>query len=295
MHLNFGFTVVQTLWTLTFAALLVLLVVLLGRDRAKRFPLFSASLALVALRLLSSRLLFGRLPGMTLSGIFITLADVAALLGLLVLVELARRSFKGAGQRTWAIGTLSTVVVAAVVLYFWGPWPDLKTLTADSYLAVLRLMQLVAQKADLLMNLLTVELGLLVVLFGRRFQAGWHSHTQKIVIGLSTASIAQLTVQGAWQIIALHAAPKSQAEYEQILALRDKLFNSNSAVYVAVLVWWIVWLWIDEPGTKVEAEAEVAAPERVYLEIPDAVSGEKSTEKTDAAENAENGAETHEK
>jgi len=30
MHFNFGFTAVQILWTLTFAALLVLLVVLLG-------------------------------------------------------------------------------------------------------------------------------------------------------------------------------------------------------------------------------------------------------------------------
>jgi hypothetical protein len=31
MHLNFDWTATQVLWTLTFAALLVLLVVLLGR------------------------------------------------------------------------------------------------------------------------------------------------------------------------------------------------------------------------------------------------------------------------
>ena len=56
MHLNFGFTTVQILWTLTFAALLVLLVVLLGRDRTRRFPWFTASIALVAVRLLASRM-----------------------------------------------------------------------------------------------------------------------------------------------------------------------------------------------------------------------------------------------
>ena len=41
MHFNFAFTAVQVLWTLTFAAHLVLLVVLLGRDRTRRFPWFT--------------------------------------------------------------------------------------------------------------------------------------------------------------------------------------------------------------------------------------------------------------
>jgi hypothetical protein len=178
------------------------------------------------------------------------------------------------------------------VLYFWGPWPALSSLTADSYLAILRLMQLAAQKSDLLLNVLAIELGLLVVVFGRRFKAGWRSHTQQIVIGLSTAAIAQLGVQGIWQAIAMKAAPQTQAEYEHILGLRDKLFNGNSVVYVAVLVWWIVCLWRDEPGTKAEAEALNAAPEPVYLESPVIATDENSTETVAAAENAENTDET---
>jgi hypothetical protein len=32
--------------------------------------------------------------------------------------------------------------------------------------------------------------------------------------------------------------------------------NANKAVYVAVLVWWIVWLWLDEPGAATETAAE---------------------------------------
>ena len=66
MHFNFHFTAVQILWTLTFAALLVLLVVLLGRDRIRRFPWFTTGIVLVTLRLLVNRLLHDRLPPITM-------------------------------------------------------------------------------------------------------------------------------------------------------------------------------------------------------------------------------------
>jgi hypothetical protein len=260
MHFNFGFTTVQTLWTLTFAALLVLLVVLLGRDRTRRFPWFTASIVLVALRLLASRILFGKLPPLTLNAIFVTLADLMALVGLLVVLEMARRAFGGLHRPLWIANSVGLLAVAGAVLAVWGPWPAWKTLTADSHLATLRLMQLVAQKGDLLVILLTVGLGLLVILFGRRYKAGWRSHTQLIVIGLSTAAIAQLALLVALERIARTAAPHNQAELDRILGLRDKLINADSAVYVAVLVWWIVCLWIDEPGAKAEA-AEVPVEE----------------------------------
>ena len=67
-----------------------------------------------------------------------------------------------------------------------------------------------------------------MVLFGRRFNAGWRSHTQQIVIGLSTASIAQMGVRGIWQPIAMHAAPHTQAEYERVMGIQEKLYNANS-------------------------------------------------------------------
>jgi hypothetical protein len=160
------------------------------------------------------------------------------------------------------IGTMALLAVGALVLVEWGPWPAWKTLTAESTLAVLRLTQLVAQKTSLLSNVLTIELGLLVVLFGSRFKAGWRSHTQQIVIGLSTAAIAQLAVRGIWQLIALHAAPQTQAEFERVMGIQEKLYNANSAIFLAVLVWWIACLWINEPGTGIPAAAGlVASPE----------------------------------
>ena len=77
MHLNLDFTTVKVLWTLTFAALLVLLVVLLGRDRSRLYPIFlPASIwRFTALRLLASRMLYGRLACLlTMSEIFLILA-----------------------------------------------------------------------------------------------------------------------------------------------------------------------------------------------------------------------------
>jgi hypothetical protein len=263
MHFNFDFSAVQVIWTMTFAALLVLLVVLLGRDRMRRYPWFTASIVLLTLDLLGKRLLFGRLPQLTLAGIFIVIADLVVLVGLLVVVELGRSAFAGMRSRNWVVGALLMLAVGAGVLYVWGPWPNWKTLTANSELALLELMQLGAQKGQLLVSLLTVELGLLVVLFGRRFKAGWRSHTQQIVIGLSTAAIAQLSLQVIQQIIVKTAVIHTQAELDQARELLRRLSNANGSVYVAVLLWWIVCLWNDEPGAAVETPSEIPTAEGV--------------------------------
>jgi hypothetical protein len=169
-------------------------------------------------------------------------------------------------RRAWIVGTLAVVVVAAGVVAVWGAWPAWKTLTAGTTLAVLGLMQLVSQKAELLVNVMTVELGLLVLLFGRRYKAGWRSHAQGIVIGLSTVAIAQLLRDGIWELIALKAAPHSQAEYERLVGLREKLFNASEVVFLAMVVWWIACLWMDEPGVVAGGSVEIAAAEEASVE-----------------------------
>jgi hypothetical protein len=281
MHFDFHFNANQILWTLTFASLLVLLVVLLGRDRIYRFPWFTAGIALVALRLLTTRILIGRMQQtLGLNAFFIVLADVGVVVSILVLVELARRAFSSAGRRAWMVWTLALVAVGGLVLAYWGAWPSWKTITAESQLAALRLMQLVAEKGQLLVSVLTVELGLLAVVFGRRYKAGWRSHTQQILIGFSTAAISQLSVQCVWQIIAKTAKPQSQAEYDRIVGLGGKLLNANNVVYLAVLIWWIVCLWIDEPGTAAPAvpHAEFLVAEFEPAELPSEVETEPAAE-----------------
>ena len=253
MHFNFDFSATQILWTLTFAGLLVLLIVLLGRDRARRFQWFTASITFMALRLLASRLLFGRMAPMVSSEIFLVLADVSEIIAMLVVVEMARRAFKSAGRDGWIGGTLVLLTIAGAITAKWGPWPSWKTLMAGSELSALRLMQLFAQKADLLTCVLFIELGVLVVLLGRRFGAGWRSHTQLIVIGLSTASIAQLAVRLIWQEIAMHTTIHSQSDYTHVMNLQGRFYNANNVVYLATLLWWTIALWFDEPGSAAKA------------------------------------------
>ncbi len=260
MHFNFDFSTAQVLWTLTFAALLVLLVVLLGRDRAQRFPWFTASIALMGLLLLTTQLLLSKMSRFTGTEVFLVLSDLEVAVSLLVLVELARRSFRGMGKLGWIIGTLAIVAVGAAVLVFWGAWPAWKTLTASSELATIRLMDLAVDKGILFSSVVTVELGLLITLLGRRFGAGWHSHAQRIAIGLSTAALAQLVLRASLQAIGTHTHIHSQADYERVMDLRDKLIHGNNGVYLCVLVWFIASMWIDEPGAQTGEETSESEP-----------------------------------
>jgi hypothetical protein len=286
MHLNFHFTPVLILWTLTMAALLVLLVVLFGRDRARRFPIFTAAMAMMAFRMVASRLLLSRLSMIASSTVFLVLADVAAILTLLIAVEIARLGFQGVNRKAWMIAPPIMVVIAGAVVALWGPWPAIQTLFSSSLVSVLRLMQLAAQKLDLLTDILTIQLGLLIALFGNRFHAGWRSHPQQLVIGLSAASFAQLAVRGIWQMIALHTTIHAQDDYLRVMGIEEKLSNANNAIFFAVLIWWIAWLWFDEPGAAVEVPvAATAAGEVAQLEAPavtedSAASPEASSEET---------------
>jgi hypothetical protein len=256
MHFNFDFSAAQILWTLTFAGLLVLLVVLLGRDRARRFPWFTALTVVMALRMVISRLLSQRMSPIVFNEIFLGLYDLTVIVSLGVAIEISRRAFKGAGRVAWMVGSLVLLAIGGVIMVKWGPWPSWKTLMAGSELSALRLMQLFAQKGDELTDMLFIQLGLLVVFFGRSFKAGWRSHTQEIAIGLSTASITQAAIRFIWQQIALHTTIHSQDEYTRIMSLEQKFFSASNAVYLAVLLWWIACLWIDEPGSAMAANNE---------------------------------------
>jgi hypothetical protein len=256
MHFHFDFVARQILWTLTFASQLVLVVVLMGRDRMRRYPWFTAGIVLSALHLMAEVLLVGRMAMLPLQEILITMDDLVVIVGLLVVVEVARRAFAGVQRSLWIVNTAGVLVAAGLVMAFWGPWLTKKDLVWDSIIARLHLMQFAAMKGNVLIAILTVALGLLVVIFGRHFKAGWRSHTQMIAIGLSTVSVAFLSAQIITQSIVRAAHPQSRADVDRIVDLITKLWNANKVVYIAVLVWWIVWLWRDEPGAAAVATTE---------------------------------------
>ncbi len=262
MHFNFDFSARQVLWTLNFAAQLVLLVVLLGRDRMRRYPWFTAGIGFYALRLMAEELLAGRLARLPYQETILALGDLGVIVSLLVVVELARRAFAGAKRSMWIVNAIGFLVVAGGVLAFTGPWPPSKDLALNTLMGKLLSMQLVAMKGEALVAWLTIELGLVVMLFGRRFKAGWRTHTQRIVIGLSTAAIALLTTQTAVQAIYRSAHPQTQADVQRLVGLIGRLINADRVIYIAVLLWWIFSLWFDEPGApQTEATETVAEPE----------------------------------
>src|ERR1700749_179715 len=113
--MHFPFSEADILWTLTFAALLVLLVVLLGRDRIGRFPFFTASVILAALEALIRRLLSEKLPPLNATEMLLALADLGAFLTLLVALELARRAFARVSARRFALGALVVLAGAGAI------------------------------------------------------------------------------------------------------------------------------------------------------------------------------------
>lgn len=252
MHFHYIFSAASILWTLTFAADLVLLVVLLGRERTRRFPWFTTSIAIMTLLLLMTKLLTNRISPLTASLIFLSLSCLATAINLLVPVEIARRAFAGGSRRGWAIGAALVLAIALGVMIFWGPWPAWKTFAGRSLMSTLRAMQMFADKGSVLSAFLNIEVMAAIVLLGRRFHAGWRSHPQMIAIGLSMAALAQLVVRITWQLIATHTTIHSRDQYEHFMALRDRLFHANNVVYLLALVWWIAWLWLDEPGAAAQ-------------------------------------------
>ncbi len=268
MHFHLPFSANEILWTLTFAGHLVVLVVLMGRDRIRRFPWFTANIVLIGFRLLSAKMLYGRLPQIPMAEVFIGLALLSAIVSAMMLLELARKAFGKVGRGPWVGGALALMAIGAVVVATWGKWPEWQTLNAPGLLSHLQLLQLIALKAGLLIDVETVLLGVTVALFGRRTGAGWKTHTQRIVLGLATASLSQIISEAVVQWIEATAKPQSMAEAQKIMDLREHIFYANSAVYVLVLLWWIVCLWREEPevnGTNAGATVTGELPAAVSI------------------------------
>jgi hypothetical protein len=57
------------------------------------------------------------------------------------------------------------------------------------------------------------------------------------------------------------------------------MFNANGAIYVAIVIWWIACLWIDEPGASDAAEPpHNLTPKPEYVLTEDAEAAEKAAD-----------------
>ena len=125
-----------------------------------------------------------------------------------------------------------------------------------------------AVKLMLAANLLALQTGLLTLAFGRRFGFPWRSHPQQIMLGLSTNAAAILAIQATQDIVRRNVVQKiasvprdeGQRIYLRITHLFSNLDNARNCIWLVVLLWWIFWLWRDEPCGMNPEEASIEVP-----------------------------------
>ena len=261
VSMHFNFSADQILWTLTFAALLVLLVVLLGRDRARRFPWFTTSMVLMARAacspscLLPSAQLLRHDRQIKAAEIFLPLADLSAIVSILVWRLRSRGGPFGARAQNLDYRHPVLARRGRGCLEVLGRVALAQNRVAGSLISILRLMDLIAEKTDLFANVLMVLVGLLVVLFGRRYKAGWHSHTQQIAIGLT-----MIFGCAAYHSRRLGTRQDYRHPFTGRLQTRDGAAevasDAEESSSFLVLIWWIACLWFDEPETEKQRTSE---------------------------------------
>lgn len=263
------------LWALVLAAHLVLMIVLLGRERISRFPWFTASIALSAVRLIADHLLHGKLTNVAFYWQSYSGSILQAIIGILVLVELCRHVFSGgrAGKilkgKGWIGGVLVTVPIAFAVAALWDMGISWAAMKAEPDHLPLYIDLYVALKGQLFIAALTVEVGVLLQLFGRRFGAEWRGHDRQIALGLSTMYLALLAVQATTDIAKHHLHLTSRDQYEHVIRIFENLDNGRFAVWLLALLWWIFWLWRDDPDAPPPAQKIAETPVLVDLPSPD--------------------------
>ena len=275
MHLN----VEQILWALVLAAHLILLVVLLGRDRTSRFRWFTAAIALSTVHLIADHLLHGKLTSLAFYWQTYTTVLLDSILAIFVLIELTGHVFSECktgivlNSKGWLGWTLVTIGLAIGAVWLWGPWPTWQALSAEPKQMPLLLVVLTALKSQLFVAIVTVEVALLLRIFGKRFGSGWKSHDQQIALGLSTYALGFLVVQATTDTIKRTVHLSSRDQYEHIVRLFSNLDNGRFALWLLVILWWIFWLWRDEPGSDATLAAVslpvTADPPRLEAEIPE--------------------------
>jgi hypothetical protein len=76
------------------------------------------------------------------------------------------------------------------------------------------------------------------------------------------SSLSQLAIRGTLQHVATQVTIHSQDDYKRVVDMMNSLNNASGIIFIAVLVWWIICLWIDEPGAKaVDSEQQIADSE----------------------------------
>ena len=148
------FNQVQILWTLLFAGLLILLIVLYGRGLIERYRWFSSFVFLTSLDQLFNLLLLGRIDSIHYGLISYSLSILILIAGLGTLAELARALFAPAKTKAILLSLAISIIPTVAVTYLWNPWSsNHEELTFKTQAGVVIILQLAAAYGQLAFKL----------------------------------------------------------------------------------------------------------------------------------------------
>jgi hypothetical protein len=247
----------RVIWGGGLSVHLILLAVLLRQGRAQRFPFFTLLIVFYILRSLFLFAFYQHMSRLHYTWTFWSFALADLLLQAIVLSELLRGAYQKAGvsQRGRALGGLTGIVLAGILVYFWGPWPSLTTPGTDE-INFLMVMSVLANKGNLLIAILTLQTMLVLIFTAPRSGLGWSSHTQRIAHGLAFYALINVSVQAAIQKLSQSAGQLSATQIQSTMHTIQTLGYARTWGYFAAALYWIIFLWRDEPkqhlsGTEV--------------------------------------------
>ncbi|MDI3255305.1 hypothetical protein [Pseudacidobacterium ailaaui] len=229
MHFNL---LDNLLWALSFAGNVVLLVVLLMKERWKQFPVFTFLIAdfvaeTIALFLIYS---YGSFRWYTIIYWATFLLDF--LLQIALLFEIARIVLRPTGtwlrdaRSSFLLWAASGAIAALALSYAVRP-------PAQSWLAALEV------RAILFTSLLFCELFFAMMLAAQRLGLVWRSHVMRLGQGLTAWSLATMLVNTA---------------HSYLGTTNKQLFNTlehvRILVYIFVTAYWAVTFWSPEPERR---------------------------------------------
>lgn len=219
-------------WTASFAALLALFAILVGKGRAKQFPIFTTLIGFDAAQSVALFLTLKHPPIYARLYWYGQLVDFLLQIG--VVVEIARQVFKPFGRwataaRSFWIAACGLSLVAALGLTFVAS-PHAPTYTWAWVI-----------KGNLFAIMLTCMIAIAVLVTARQYGLGWRNHVIGLAQGWTFWAFISFVVE------TFHSYYGYSAFYEHLAYVRE-------FANLAAEVYWIFVFWQEEPSRVLSPE-----------------------------------------
>jgi hypothetical protein len=226
------------IWVACLTGEIVLLLVLLLRNRAGSFPVFSVYILGIILRSLIGMFVKTHFPAETFKHYSWTAGILDECLQLFVLFEIAEHVFAPTGKwaadvgRTMVAMASASAVAAALISWLANP-------------ATQSRMQTFKMRSDFFSAVLMSELFVCMVILSSTFGLPWKTHAARIAQGFGAYSLACIAL----------GIPKIFFGLQHGTHQFEEMNHLRSVIYLACEVYWVVMLWAEAPAPRELPEA----------------------------------------